>query len=149
MWPHVKSLLMDRLRDIEQERTTLAQTSNDDRRIKPIVIVEAAVLLDADWDNHDLFDAIWIIRASQDVATRRLVEGRGMKEDDAVQRLEAQVSRRGIGNWDQELQKGFVSGVITNNGMNEKDLWEKMKACILDETYWKNGRSPNMNLETL
>ena len=63
----------------------------------------------------------------------------GLTEDDAVQRLEAQLSRRGIGNCDQELQNGFVSGVITNNGMNEQDLWEEMKACILDETYWKNG----------
>ena len=29
-----------------------------------IVLVEAAVLFDADWDQDGLFDAIWIVRAS-------------------------------------------------------------------------------------
>ena len=137
---------MDRLREIEQESISYnASTSSSTpaTRTKPIVIVEAAVLLDVNWDNHNLFDAIWIIRASPDVATRRLVEGRGMNESDAKQRLEAQVSRRGIGNWEQELKDGVVSAVIHNDGMEEDELWEKMRVCLLDEASWKDERYPD------
>jgi hypothetical protein len=66
-----------------------------------------------------------------------------MNESDAKQRLEAQVSRRGIGNWEQELKDGVVSAVIHNDGMEEDELWEKMRVCLLDEASWKDERYPD------
>ena len=68
-----------------------------------------------------------------------------MKEADAVQRLEAQESRRGIGNWEEELKEGVVSTVIDNNGMEDTELWEKLKTCLLEETSWKDKRCPNLD----
>jgi len=89
----VKSLLVKKIKDIHQ--------STKENDTYGIVVVEAAVLLDADWDQDGLFDAIWIVRASEDTTSiqRLLVEKRGMEKVDALKCLGAQSSRRGIGNW--------------------------------------------------
>ena len=42
----------------------------------------------------------------------------GMDKEDALKRMEAQLSRRGSGNLDQELLNGAVTGVIENDGVS-------------------------------
>ena len=135
VWPHVKDLLLQRIQDIQE--STKEETDNGSFR--NVVIVEAAVLLDANWDDNDLFDAIWVVRASSDTSCARLVENRGMKKEDALNRLEAQLDRRGIGNWKEELAGGAVTAVIENEGV---ELWNKVKECLVDPNCWKNDRCP-------
>ena len=140
MWPHVKNLLLSRLKEIQNSHKDGSQG---------IVVVEAAVLLDADWDSNGLFDGIWIIRSSSETSAQRLVEKRGMSRQDALQRMETQLTRRGIGNCEDELKDGTVTAVIDNDHDNDHgedndgpDLWEKMRLCLLDPTCWKESRCP-------
>ncbi len=136
VWPHVKSLLLTKLKEIEVKQSEKSPSS------RGIVIVEAAVLLDANWDESELFDGIWIIRASPDTSVERLVEKRGMDRQDALKRMEAQKCRRGIGNWKDELQEGAVTAVIENNFHEGSGLWNKMRTCLMDPSCWKDSRCP-------
>ena len=172
VWPHVKQLLLDQLYKISN--VNLYQTKDT---LPQIVVVEAAVLLDANWDDNNLFDAIWVVRSSSQVSADRLVENRGMEKDDALKRMEAQQSRRGIGNLDEEIEKGVVTGIIDNNGVasfsesnntNNNDeaaieemennvdnnnssgneLWNIIRQYLTDAKYWKEGRCPG-NLDDI
>eukprot|EP00979_Chaetoceros_neogracilis_P017202 scaffold10190_cov294-Chaetoceros_neogracile.AAC.2 len=138
VWPHVKDLLLQRIKGIVE--STKGEVNNG--RSHTIVIVEAAVLLDANWDDNDLFDAIWVVRASSDTSCERLVENRGMKKEDALNRLQAQLDRRGIGNWKEELESGAVTAVIENEGSAAAELWNKVKQCLVDPKCWKDDRCP-------
>lgn len=104
-----------------------------------VVVVEAAVLLDANWDYHSLFDAIWIIKASEQTSVERLVNNRGMSTDDAIKRIDAQSIRRGMSNYKEEHEAGNVTHIIFNDG---RDLWDEMKRGFMDPSCWKNGRQP-------
>jgi dephospho-CoA kinase len=65
-------------------------------RRRPVVVLEATVLLDARWD--DLLDGLWVVTAPRNVALHRLIEKRGLTLLEEKKRLNAQESRRGIGN---------------------------------------------------
>jgi hypothetical protein len=67
-----------------------------------------------------------------------------MEKEDASNRLEAQSSRRGIGNWQDELKSGAVTAIIENEG---SDLWEKLEAAFDDPGCWKTNRSPSKQLK--
>ena len=112
------------------------------------MVVEAAVLLDANWDDNELFDAVWVVRSSSEISTERLVSKRGMDREDALKRMEAQLSRRGIGNLDQELSNGSVTAVIQNDGTGGEnraedgdgnDLWNSIQQCLTDPESWKDN----------
>lgn len=133
VWPHVKELVINHLKDISQSH----QQPDD----PVIVVVEAAVLLDANWDENDLFDGIWIIRSSEETSIDRLVNKRGMTKEDAIKRIKSQLVRRGIGNYEDELQSGYVTSVILNEG---HDLWNKLKNNLLDSSSWKKDRNPKL-----
>lgn len=138
VWPHVKDLLLKKIDELNKD--AMQKDSH------AIVIVEAAVLLDANWDENHLFDGIWIVRASEETSCKRLVEKRGMDKDDALNRLNAQQSRRGIGNWKEELNSGNVTAIIENNGNEESELWEKMKKSLGDPDSWKKERLPPISI---
>ena len=100
----------------------------------PVVILEAAVLLDADWD--DILDGVWVITAPREVALQRLMETRGLSEEESIKRIDAQLSRRGIANLEEEIQKKVVTKVIDNSG-NEEKLVRALRAALLDPKSWK------------
>jgi dephospho-CoA kinase len=146
VWPHVKDKIQQHIQEIdeqygkeleeeeEKEEEFAVKNSNADHaeemekkpRRRAIVIVEAAVLLDAGWD--DMMNpngghggaGVWVVRASNHVARQRLIEQRGYTEQVADKRIQAQQeeSRRGIGaeNLQMELDRGTVTQVITNDG---------------------------------
>ncbi len=142
VWPHVKTLLLQRLDEISQQINDSSSSSPSSSPSSPtnIVVVEAAVLLDANWDDNNLFDAIWVIQSSSQVSTDRLVTYRNMKKEDALKRLEAQTSRRGIGNIQDEIDNGSVTAVITNNGDCSEILWDDIRKRLIDSDSWKDGR---------
>lgn len=129
----MKELVLDRLKEISQSH------QNPDNPV--IVVVEAAVLLDANWDENDLFDGIWIIRSSEETSVDRLINKRGITEEEAIKRINSQYERRGIGNYEDELNAGNVTSIIVNEG---PDLWNKLKKCLLDSSSWKTGRNPKV-----
>ena len=56
--------------------------------------------------------------------------------EEAQKRIDAQESRRGIGNLDDELKQGVVSRVIENTG-TEQDLQEALQQAMDDPSSWK------------
>ena len=118
VWPHVKNSLT---REIEKLKSSVR---NSDRSV---AIVEAAVMLDAGW--QDIFDGIWVVRTQREAALYRMVENRGIDVDAAALRIDAQISRRGIGNADEELENDNISAIIENEGSLE-DFTHSLKAKV-------------------
>ncbi|KAL3945909.1 MAG: hypothetical protein SGBAC_000060 [Bacillariaceae sp.] len=129
VWPHVKTLLSEK---IESLKLDWEKEKNDDD--SAIIVLEAAILLDAGWD--DLLDGIWAVRAPKFTAVKRLVETRNLAVEEAEKRMKYQNSSRGIGNIDAEVKNGVITAVIENSGTLE-DLKESLQNAIHDPKSWK------------
>ena len=127
VWPYVKLEIQKRLEELQQEY-----------KEGGVVVLEAAVLLDAEWD--DIMDAVWVVKAPAPIALERLVENRGFTKEEAQKRIDAQEPRRGIGNLDEEVEKGVVTRVIENVG-TEQDLQDALQQALQDPTAWKQHSS--------
>lgn len=135
VWPHVKTLLVDRIQGVKSEWEEGKFTGSDTGTSPvPVVILEAAVLLDADWD--DILDGVWVITAPREVKLKRLMESRGLSGEECNKRIDAQISRRGIGNLEEEVQKRVVTNVINNSG-NEEEVVKLLRAALVDPKSWK------------
>jgi dephospho-CoA kinase len=157
VWPHVKTELQKHIHEAREEwmikSQQLADTesyssnsdtsnSNTQAQAQPppqqtmtlVVVLEAAVLLDADWE--DLLDGIWVVTTSTDTALERLVSSRGLSKEEALKRMTAQESRRGIGNLNDEVEKGIVTAIVTNDGSLE-ELEQALKKALQDPKSWK------------
>ena len=105
VWPVMKREMAQRLRRLAEAGT-------------PIVVLEAAVLLEAGWD--DLVNEVWALSVSPEVAASRLVERTGISLIEANKRLAAQMSN------DERVRKADV--IIENNG-TLADLRERVASC--------------------
>lgn len=132
VWPHVQALVQTRIQEIKDT----VESSIPERK-RPIIIVEAAVLLDAGWNEFQ--DGVWVVKVSPEVALERLQEHRNMARDEALQRIEAQKTRRGMGNLQEEIDKGVVSAVVDNSGDVEA-LKRVLREKLQDETAWYRER---------
>lgn len=56
-------------------------------------------------------------------------------------RIQAQTSRRGIGNLQEEIEKKEINAVIANNGSLE-DLKDMLKKVWTDSDSWRDGNVP-------
>ena len=70
-----------------------------------VVVVVMPLLVEVGWDGAD---TVVVVDCPEDVAVRRLVEGRGMAEDDVRRRLAAQI--------DPATRLARADRVITNDG---------------------------------
>lgn len=132
VWPHVKTKILEKVEEISSQASTNPGTPK-------IAILEAAVLLDANWSSF--LSALWIVKASPSVASDRLITNRNISEDDAMTRIKAQETRRGIGNLEEEIKKKEVNAVIGNDG-NVNDLKEKLEQIWFDCESWRDGITP-------
>ena len=80
LWPEIRRIIQDDLREIRHH----------DRNA--IAVVEAAVLLEAGWD--DLCDEVWVVTSSPKVAVDRLMSRNNLTEEQALARINAQMSAR-------------------------------------------------------
>lgn len=138
VWPHVQALVETRIQQLKDsyKKAVVESKKNDTTKAspkRPIIIVEAAVLLDAGWNAFS--DGVWVVRVANSVALKRLEQHRQMAPDVALQRIEAQQSRRGMGNLQQEIEKGVVSAVVDNSG-NVEDLKQILRKKLNDENAW-------------
>lgn len=129
VWPHVQ-------KDVEDQITLLRSEweASSDTNKHPVVVVEAAVLLDAGWQDTFL-DAVWVVTTPEEQALDRIVETRNTPREQAQQRINAQKERRGIGNLDQEVERKVVTAVIENSGTLD-DLKEALSQRLLDPKAW-------------
>eukprot|EP00978_Attheya_sp_CCMP212_P005861 scaffold13078_cov48-Attheya_sp.AAC.2 len=140
VWPHVKTLVVEKIAEVQREMTKRSSSSiMSENGGDGVVIVEAAVMLDAGWE--DWLDGVWVVRVEPSTAQQRLVSDRGMTLEDALLRMEAQQSRRGIGNLEKEVQNGVVTAIVDNDGSLE-DLTNALKTALKDPSSW-NHKSPS------
>ena len=77
VWPRMKEMMRGQLADLAREGVA-------------VVVLEAAVLIEARWD--DIVDEVWVVQAPEEVALARLMARNGFSEDDARSRIRAQLS---------------------------------------------------------
>lgn len=76
VWPAIRKLIIKRLEQLRKERVD-------------VIVVEAAVLLEAGWD--DLMQEIWVVDIDRRISTARLMKRNNLTLEDARKRLEAQM----------------------------------------------------------
>ena len=85
------------------------------RASQSVIVIEAIKLLESNL--HDQCDIIWVTDAPQHVQVERLMRKRGMSQEDATQRVNAQTA--------QKEKLSLANVVITNNGSYD-DLWKQV-----------------------
>ena len=85
---------------------------------KPVVVVEAIKLIEAGM--HRAYDALWVVTAPRSLQIERLVNERGLAEEEAALRVDAQPP--------QEEKAAVADLVIVNDGSVEA-LREKVQAA--------------------
>jgi dephospho-CoA kinase len=80
-----------------------------------VIVIEAIKLLESELRNQ--CDTIWVTDAPQQVQVERLMRKRGMSQEDALQRVQAQSA--------QKDKLAAANVVITNNGSYD-DLWKQV-----------------------
>jgi dephospho-CoA kinase len=83
---------------------------------EPVVVIEAIKLIEASM--HCICDALWVVTCSKEQQLARLIKQRGLSEEDALQRIEAQPP--------QEVKLALANVVIDNSGGLE-ETWRQVK----------------------
>jgi dephospho-CoA kinase len=76
-----------------------------------------------------------VVTASPRVALDRLMESRGLSKEEAEKRVAAQLSRRGIGNLNEEVRNKVVTAVIDNSGSLD-DLQQALSQTLGNASTW-------------
>ena len=108
MWPAIRELA-------EQDFAEIGQ-----RDPNAVIVFEAAVMLEAGW--QDLVSEIWVVTTKQDAAIDRLKTRNGYSREQALARIESQMSNR---------QRQEYADVKFDNSETE----EKLKSRV--EYHWK------------
>jgi len=103
------------LEDIIHPFVTKAVELLAGRASQKVIVIEAIKLLESSLRSQ--CDTIWVTDASQEVRVDRLVRKRGMKQDDALQRIHSQSAQK------EKLASANV--IIDNNGTFD-DLWKQV-----------------------
>ena len=113
VWPAIRRLASARLAGLEAEGV-------------PVVVLEAAVLIEANW--LDLADEVWLVEASPDVVRERLAARNGLGPEQAEARLRAQLTN--------EKRRPFAGVVIENDGTLEElrrrvdEAWSQLQTRV-------------------
>jgi dephospho-CoA kinase len=128
VWPVTKSALLAKIKTIQ---STLPASENE--YTYPIIVIEAAMLLDANWD--EFLDGLWIVTAPRSAATERLMQTRGLSISEADARIDAQSGRRGVGNLPDEIANKKVTAVVENSG-DLIALEKVLRTTLNDPSSW-------------
>ena len=93
----------------------LAQNEIDANDSDTIMVLEAAVLLEAGW--QDIGDEIWVVTVDPEIAITRCMSRDGLEKEPVQSRLDAQLSN------DERVAQADI--VIVNNG-SEEELLEQL-----------------------
>jgi len=101
-----------------------AQIEEYRRQGVDVVVLEAAVLIEANWTS--LVDEVWVTVAPEDAVVERLRKQRGLVEEQTLARIRSQLS--------SEERAKHADVVINNDGKLEemkakvKELWTRLRA---------------------
>lgn len=110
VWPGIRRLASEQLAEFEAAGNAIA-------------VLEAAVLLEAGWE--DLVDEIWVVVVDPEIAVQRLAARNGLDPDAARARIASQLSN------EERIRRGDV--IIENNGTLEElseriqQAWEALQ----------------------
>lgn len=111
VWPGIRRLASEELSNLEVSGSQ-------------IVVLEAAVLLEAGW--QDMADQVWVVVVSEDLAIARLKERNGLDEDAARARIASQLTNS------ERIEAADVI-VENNNSLEElNNLLEKLWVDLLE-----------------
>lgn len=111
VWPAMRTMMEAQLETLRSEGAG-------------IVVIEAAVLIEADW--LPIVDEVWVVSASPATARKRLFERNSLNEEQADARLRAQLAN--------DTRRSYADVVIENNGTLEElaaavdAAWSKLEA---------------------
>jgi dephospho-CoA kinase len=114
VWPWMRTTMEHRLAKLRADGV-------------PVVVLEAAVLIEADW--IPIVDQVWLVEVSPAVARRRLMERNGLTAEQADARISAQLT-----NAERER---YAQVIIDNSGTLEElrtrvlAEWERLAAAAL------------------
>ncbi|MDA0352241.1 MAG: dephospho-CoA kinase [Chloroflexi bacterium] len=108
MWPAIREIAV-------QEFAAIKKKDPD-----AVIVFEAAVMLEAGW--QDLVDEVWVVTTKQDLAIDRLKTRNGYSREQALARIESQMSNR---------QRQEFADVKFDNSEDE----EKLKSRV--QYHWK------------
>jgi dephospho-CoA kinase len=97
VWPWMRTTMEGRLATLREERV-------------PVVVLEAAVLLEAEWT--PIVDQVWVVIVEPGIARERIVERNGLTPEQADQRIAAQLTN--------EERRAKADLTIENNGTLEE-----------------------------
>jgi dephospho-CoA kinase len=112
VWPAIRSLAAEEIARVRAARTA------------PLIVLEAAVLFEAGW--QDLGDEVWVNIVDREVAIARAMSRDGVERAAVERRLDAQLSNA------ERIARADV--VVDNNGAQEQMLsrlrrhWERVRA---------------------
>jgi dephospho-CoA kinase len=112
---------LQRLEEAVHPATIAEVTLRILRATEPVVVVEAIKLIEAGM--HRAYDALWVVTAPRPLQIERLVNERGLTEEAAALRVDAQPP--------QEDKAAVADVVIVNDGSLEA-LCEKVRAAWTD-----------------
>ena len=93
VWPAIRRLMEEQLAELRAQGTD-------------IVVLEAAVLIEADW--LPVVDEVWLVTASPETARRRVMKRNGLTAEQAESRLRAQLTN--------EKRRPYADVLIENDG---------------------------------
>ena len=110
----LNSIMHPLIQDMIQAQLTEYSSNGTD-----LVVVEAAVLIEANW--QALFDEIWVVTSEREIVIERLKERNSLTREDAIARIDSQMSQA------ERIEHSNV--VVTNDGTtveladNVKKIW--------------------------
>lgn len=111
VWPWMRATMERRLAGLRDEGV-------------PVVVLEAAVLIEADW--IPIVDQVWLVTVSPEIARQRIMSRNGLTSEQADARINAQLTN------DERAKHAHV--VIDNSGTLDElrrrvdDAWERLAA---------------------
>jgi len=102
VWPEILRLLQAELAKLESEAA--AETA----QVPLLVVVEAAIMLEAGWHKQLPLSALWVVTVPMEVARARLMARNAMTEEDAEKRIQAQMTN--------EERVAQADAVLDNSG---------------------------------
>lgn len=113
VWPEIRRLATEEIARLAAEHPDA------------IVVLEAAVLLEAGWD--DVVDSVWVVVVEPEVAVSRLAARNGLDREQALRRIRSQMTN------EERIAKADV--VLENSGSLELFLGEL-------ERRWSAAQNP-------
>lgn len=100
VWPEIRRLAQKKLNAFEDNE---------------IVVLEAAVLIEAGW--QDMGDEIWVVIVEREVAIQRCISRDGLEREAILNRLDAQISNK---------ERRQHADVVLSNNESEEELFEQL-----------------------